>query len=140
MTIKSALSVIALAAGLVATPAIAQTTMMIGTQTVAEADVEAVKARCLDLKTAADTQSLVTTSEGEEADTDADTDADADAELDADAEVDAGEVAVDAETETTLETDASIANAPATDAETATSVDLDIITLEECEAGGWLEM
>ena len=40
MTIKTALSAIALSAGLLATPAFAQG-MMIGTQTVAEADAEA---------------------------------------------------------------------------------------------------
>ena len=54
MTIKSALSVVALAAGLVAAPTFAQSSMMIGTQTVAETDVEAVKARCDDLKRADD--------------------------------------------------------------------------------------
>ena len=39
MTIKSALSVVALAAGLVAGPAFAQSSMKIGTQSVAETEV-----------------------------------------------------------------------------------------------------
>jgi hypothetical protein len=112
MTIKSALSVVALAAGLIAGPALAQD-MMIGTQTVAEADVEAVKARCLDLQTAAETESLT-------------------AESDAEAETD--------DNETSVAADAEIANEPAlTESPTALSVDLAAVTLEDCEAGAWFD-
>ena len=110
MTIKSALSVVALAAGLIAGPALAQD-MMIGTQTVAEADVEAVKARCLDLQTAAETESLT---------------AESDAETD--------------DNETSVAADAEIANEPAlTESPTALSVDLAAVTLEDCEAGAWFD-
>lgn len=115
MTIKSALSAIALSAGLIATPVFAQG-MMIGTQTVAEADVEAVKARCADLRLAAETESLSSTDNVDDTDTD---------EATADDSV-AGDAAID--------------NVPATDSETATSVDLGIITLAECEADGWFDM
>ena len=111
MTIKSALSAIALSAGLLAAPAFAQD-MMIGTQTVAEADVEAVSARCADLQLAAETESLSST-------TDEDSDNSEDDSV-------AGDAAID--------------DVPATDSETATSVDLGIITLEECEADGWFDM
>ena len=117
MTIKSALSVVALAAGLVAGPVVAQTTAlptMIGPQTVSEADAGAVQARCMDLKTAAETESL--TAEG-----------DADAETAEDSN------------ETSVAGDAGIASEPAlTDSPTALSVDLAVVTLEDCEAGGWL--
>lgn len=120
MTIKSALSVVALAAGLVAAPTFAQSSMMIGTQTVAETDVEAVKARCDDLKRADETQSLSETKDADDADDDA---------------------ASDEETaDDSVAGDADIVDVPATDSETATSVDLGIITLEECEAGGWFDM
>ncbi len=112
MTIKTALSAIALSAGLLATPAFAQG-MMIGTQAVAETDVEAVKARCADLQLASETESLVS---GTDSDSEDDT---------ADDSV-AGNAAID--------------NVPATDSETATSVDLGIITLAECEADGWFDM
>jgi hypothetical protein len=109
MTIKSALSVVALAAALSAGPVLAQD-MMIGSQTVAETDVEAVKARCLDLQTAAETESLT-------------------AESDTDAE------------ETSVAGNAEIANEPAlTDSPTALSIDLALVTLEDCEAGGWFDM
>jgi len=111
MTIKSALSVIALSAGLIAAPAFAQG-MMIGTQTVAETDVEAVKARCADLQLAAETESL-SSNPVEDADTTEDD---------------------------SVAGDAAINDVPATDSETATSVDLGIITLEECEADGWFDM
>jgi hypothetical protein len=111
MTIKSALSAIALSAGLIATPAFAQG-MMIGTQTVAETDVEAVAARCADLQLAAETESLSSTGTDNDDNT-------------ADDSV-AGNAAID--------------NVPATDSETATSVDLGIITLAECEADGWFDM
>ncbi|WP_375600130.1 hypothetical protein [Devosia sp. Naph2] len=113
MTIKSALSAIALSAGLIATPVFAQG-MMIGTQTVAEADVEAVKARCADLKLAAETESLSSTDTNNPND--------------------------DATADDTVAGDAAIDNVPATDSETATSVDLGIITLAECEADGWFDM
>lgn len=113
MTIKSTLSVIALAAGLVAGPALAQD-MMIGTQTVAETDVAAVRARCADLKLADETVSLSSSSDN-----------DTDDEATADDSV-AG--------------DADMEEVPATDSETATSVDLGIITLAECEADGWFDM
>ena|SRR5690606_31534470 len=111
MTIKSALSVVALATGLIAGPVLAQD-LMIGTQTVSEADVEAVKARCADLKLAAESESLATTG--------------VDAPAEDNAETPAG--------------DATIQDVPAADAETATMVDLDIVTLEECEADGWFDM
>ncbi len=111
MTIKSALSAIALSAGLMAAPAFAQS-MMIGTQTVAEADVEAVEARCADLKLAAETESLSSGSNEDGDDTEDDSVA--------------GNAAID--------------DVPATDSETATSVDLGIITLAECEADGWFDM
>jgi hypothetical protein len=118
MTIKSALSVVALAAGLVAVPALAQAPKMIGSQTVAEADVEAVKARCLDLQTAAETQSLTTESDSE-------------TETEEEAATD---------NETSVAGDAAIANEPAlTESPTALSVDLAVVTLEDCEAGGWFE-
>jgi hypothetical protein len=118
MTIKSTLSVIALAAGLVAGPALAQD-LMIGTQTVAEADVEAVKARCADLKLADETASLSSTSE-----TDTEDEA-----------TDDGESA-----DESVAGDADMEEVPATDSETATTVDLGIITLAECEADGWFDM
>lgn len=111
MTIKSALSVIALSAGLIATPAFAQG-MMIGTQTVAETDVEAVAARCADLQLAASTESLSSGSEEDSDNTEDDS----------------------------VAGDAAIEDVPATDSETATSVDLGIITLAECEADGWFDM
>mgnify|MGYP005996651879 FL=1 len=111
MTIKSALSVIALSAGLIATPAFAQG-MMIGTQTVAETDVEAVAARCADLQLAAETESLSSGSEEDSDNTEDDS----------------------------VAGDAAIDDVPATDSETATSVDLGIITLAECEADGWFDM
>lgn len=105
MTIKSALSVVALAAGLVAGPAFAQTAAlptMIGSITVPEAEAGAVKARCDELKVAAETESLVEESDSETDDpTDDDTDDDA------------------------------------ADGATAVTVDLDVITLEDCEASGW---
>lgn len=117
MTIKSALSVVALAAGLVAGPAFAQD-MMIGSQTVAEADVEAVKARCLDLRTAAETESLVSESDSE-------TETEEDVEND---------------NETSVAGDADISSEPAlTESPTALSVDLAVVTLEDCEAGGWFD-
>ena len=113
MTVKSALSVIALAAGLVAGPAFAQD-LMIGSQTVAEADVEAVKGRCMDLQTAAETESLVS-----ESDSETETD----------------------ENETEVAGDAAISSEPAlTDSTTAVGVDLALVTLEDCEAGGWFDM
>jgi hypothetical protein len=115
MTIKSALSVVALAAALSAGPVLAQD-MMIGSQTVAEADVEAVKARCLDLQTAAETESLT---------------AESDSETETDDAVD---------NETAVAGDAEIANEPAlTESPTALSIDLAVVTLEDCEAGGWFD-
>ena len=111
MTIKTALSAIALSAGLLATPAFAQG-MMIGTQTVAEADAEAVKARCADLQLASETESLSST------DTDDSDDS----------------------SEPSTAGDATIQDVPETQSETALSVDLDIITLQDCEAGGWFDM
>ncbi len=118
MTIKSALSVVALAAGLSAVPVMAQAPTMIGTQTVAEADVEAVKARCLALQTAAETQSLVSPS-GSEIET---------------------EEEVENDNETSVAGDAAISSEPAlTESPTALSVDLAVVTLEDCEAGGWFD-
>ncbi|MBJ3783695.1 hypothetical protein [Devosia sediminis] len=115
MTIKSALSVVALAAGLVAAPVFAQD-MMIGTQTVLEADVEAVKARCVELQTAASTG---TESTAETATTTETAPADADAgDDDGDAEESSGD--------STVDTGESLLN-------------FDVITLEDCEAGTWLE-
>lgn len=111
MTIKTALSAIALSAGLIATPAFAQG-MMIGTQTVAETDVEAVAARCADLQLAAETESLSSTGTDNDDDT----------------------------ADDSVAGNAAINNVPATDSETATSVDLGIITLAECEADGWFDM
>lgn len=108
MTIKSALSVIALAAGLVAGPAIAQSATlptMIGGITVPEAEAGAVKARCDELKLAAG-ESLV-----EESDSDTDDDA---------SEAD------------------DVAGKPDADGATAVTVDLELVTLEDCEADGWL--
>lgn len=110
MTIKSALSVVALAAGMVAAPAFAQG-MMIGTQTVAENDVAAVEARCADLQLAAETESL--------------------SDVQPEPEDDGSEPSVAG--------DATIDDVPATQSETATSVDLDIITLQDCQADGWLD-
>ncbi len=111
MTIKTALSAIVLSAGLIATPAFAQG-MMIGTQTVAETDVEAVAARCADLQLAAETESLSSTGTDNDDDT----------------------------ADDSVAGNAAINNVPATDSETATSVDLGIITLAECEADGWFDM
>jgi hypothetical protein len=111
MTIKTALSAIALSVGLIATPAFAQG-MMIGTQTVAETDVEAVAARCADLQLAAETESLSSTGTDNDDDT----------------------------ADDSVAGNAAINNVPATDSETATSVDLGIITLAECEADGWFDM
>ena len=111
MTIKSALSAIALSAGLIVTPAFAQG-MMIGTQTVAETDVEAVAARCADLQLAAETESLSSTGTDNDDDT----------------------------ADDSVAGNAAINNVPATDSETATSVDLGIITLAESEADGWFDM
>ncbi|MBB4051667.1 hypothetical protein GGR20_001303 [Devosia subaequoris] len=108
MTIKSALSAIALSAGLMAAPAFAQT-MMIGTQTVAETDVGAVKARCERLKLADESQSLSSTEDAEN------------------------------ENEASVVGDADIVDVPDAQAETAVSVDLDLITLEQCMEGDWLE-
>lgn len=125
MTIKSALSVIALAAGLTAGPAFAQTAAyptMIGTQTVSEADAGAVEARCLDLQTAEETESLIS-----ESDSEADTDDASDGSDDSD------------DNETAVAGDADIANEPAlTDSPTALGVDLALVTLADCEADGWL--
>jgi len=119
MTIKSALSVVALAAGLVAVPSFAQD-RMIGTFSVPAAEVRAVQARCDDLKLNADTESLVSESDSE-------TDNEDDAED-------------DANTETEVAGDAGVSSEPAlTDSPTATTVDLAAITLEDCEAGGWFE-
>lgn len=115
MTIKSALSVVALAAGLAAGPAFAQT-LMIGSQTVAEADVEIVKARCVELQTAA------TASAGET--TEAETDV---APADQPEEVTEGEA--NFENEANSGTD-----------EQAATLDLEVVTLEDCEAGGWFDM
>ena len=120
MTIKTALSVVALAAGLAAAPVMAQTAAagaMIGTQTVTEADVEAVKGRCMDLQVAAETESLTT----ENADNDDD--------------------AATTTNETAVASDAGITNEPAlTESASASSIDLAIVTLEDCEAGGWFDM
>jgi hypothetical protein len=116
MTIKSALTVVALAAGLVAVPAFAQTAAMptmIGSLTVPEAEAGAVKARCDELKVASETESLVSVDESEDDDAES--------------------------TETEPAGDAAIVNVPATDGATAVTVDLDVITLEDCEAGGWFE-
>ncbi len=117
MTIKTALTVVALAAGLVAAPVMAQTAAagtMIGSQTVAESDVEAVKGRCMDLQIAADTESLTT----EAAEDDAET-----------------------TNETSVAGDAGITNEPAlTQSASANNVDLALVTREDCEAGGWYDM
>lgn len=115
MTIKSALSVIALAAGLVAGPVFAQTAAlptMIGSIAVPEAEAGAVKARCDELKLAAETQSLVEDSE-----------ADDDAAADEEGDDAAG--------------DAALVDEPESDGATAVTVDLDLVTLEDCEASGW---
>ncbi|SMQ70097.1 hypothetical protein SAMN06295905_1772 [Devosia lucknowensis] len=110
MTIKSALSVVALAAGLVAAPVLAQAPTMIGSQTVAEADVGAVQGRCADLKTQAETESLT----AETATTEED------------------------DNETAVAGDATVTNEPAlTESASASAVDLAVVTLEDCEAGGW---
>ena len=114
MTIKSALSVVALAAGLAATPVFAQG-MMIGSQTVAEADVETVKARCVELQTAADTGASAT-----------------DAET---ANVDSDEPDEVTEGEATFEDEANDGTE-----EQASTLDLEVVTLEDCEAGGWFDM
>jgi len=113
MTIKSALSVIALATGLVAGPALAQSTAlptMIGSISVPEAEAGAVKARCDELKLAAETQSLAETSDNE---------------------------TVADENQTTAVGDATIVNVPAVDGATAVTVDLSLVTLQDCEADGW---
>lgn len=121
MTIKSALSVVALAAGLVAAPAIAQSATlptMIGTQTVSEADAGAVLARCEDLKIAAETESLVS---------------------DSDSETEAEDEDGSADNETAVAGDADISSEPAlTESPTAVGVDLAVVTLADCEADGWL--
>lgn len=120
MTIKTALSVVALAAGLAVVPAMAQTAAMpttIGSFTVPEAEAGAVKARCDELRLNAETESLVE-------------DADASAEADAD---DTSE-----DNETAVAGDAAVDSEPAlTESPTATTVDLAAITLADCEAGGW---
>jgi hypothetical protein len=116
MTIKSALSVVALAAGLVAAPVLAQSPTMIGTQTVTEADVGAVQARCDVLRTNAETESLVSESDSET------------------------ETETDTDTETSVAGDAAVSSEPAvTESASASSVDVAIITLEDCEAGGWFD-
>jgi len=108
MTIKSALSVIALAAGLVAAPALAQD-RMIGETAVPEADVAVVEAHCETLQMG-DESTLSVSGEDEEDNSTLDpTDGD-----------DTGE-----------------GDQPAGDGATA-SIDLSLITLEDCEAGGWL--
>lgn len=121
MTIKSALSVVALAAGLAVVPAMAQSAALpttIGSITVPEAEAGAVKARCDVLKTNADTESLVEDNNAEAGEDDASDDS--------------------SENEPSVAGDASVSSEPAlTDSATATTVDLAVITLEDCEAGGW---
>lgn len=121
MTIKSALSIAALVAGLGLTgSAYAQT--MVGAQTVSEADSAAVMARCTELQTAsADAVEVETTSTSTE-----------DAEDDEDTNT-AGETTPTfedesaGEAETTEPADAAVA-----------AIDLEAITLEECIADGWV--
>jgi len=127
MTIKSALSVVALAAGLTAVPALAQTSTlptMIGTQTVSETDAGAVKARCEQLQLEAETESLA----GTETLPDSNDGTDDGEENDNTDDSGADDAADD-----TSETDSEA------DGPSAVMVDLEIITLEECEADGWLD-
>jgi hypothetical protein len=122
MTVKTALSVLALAAGMAVVPAMAQSTTLpttIGSFTVPEAEAGAVKARCDTLRLNADTQSLV---EDNSEDVEGDADADSD----------------ENNNETAVAGDATVNSEPAlTDSPTATTIDLAAITLEDCEAGGW---
>jgi TATA-binding protein-associated factor Taf7 len=118
MSIKAAVSALALTSAMLAGSAFAQdatatTEMMIGGTVVAEQDMEAVKARCEDLKNAQDTQSLTQEPAADDQATGDSTDASS--------------------------ANAGIINEPAEDSETATTLDLTLVTLEECEAGGWLE-
>lgn len=117
MTIKSALSVVALAAGLIAAPVLAQD--MIGSQSVSEADRAAVSARCLDLQAgSADATAnggTSSTSTEDAVDTDDSTPTFED------------DVGADAESDETVD-------------EVGVTLDLDAITLEDCEASGWYAM
>ncbi|MHA6297594.1 hypothetical protein [Devosia sp. CAU 1758] len=128
MTIKSALSVVALAAGLVAVPAMGQTSTMptmIGTQTVSDVDAGAVKARCEQLQLAESTDSLSGTRTPPDS-TDSIDDGD---ENDTNDDQGTGDVSEDDVT----------TSEPEADGATALHVDLDIVTLAECEADGWLD-
>jgi hypothetical protein len=115
MSIKAAVSAVALASAMLVAPAFAQDaaapSWTISGNAVAEQDQAAVQARCDDLQIAKDTQSLTQESNDDEQATGDQADAGA---------VDAGTI-----------------NDPATDSETATTIDLSTITLEDCEAGGW---
>lgn len=119
MTVKTVLSVLALAAGMAVVPAMAQSAAMpttIGSFTVPEAEAGAVKARCDELRLNSETESLIDDNAAEQ-----------------DTETDVSE-----DNEPSVAGDASVNSEPAlTDSASATTVDLAAITLEDCEAGGW---
>lgn len=119
MSIKAAVSAIALASAMFAAPAFAQDAaapmeMTISGTAVAEQDMEAVQARCDDLKIAEDTQSLTDDSDSNSSD--------------GNGSDDNGEES---------NSNAGLINEPAADSETATTLDLTLVTLEDCETGGW---
>lgn len=114
MRIQSAISVIALVFGLIAGPAFAQS-LTIGGEVVADADVAAVQARCDELKLASEGS----ISESTEQTTDEVTDEDG-------AVVEEDEGASSDEPEVN-----GMDQALAT-------IDLETITLADCEAGGWI--
>lgn len=112
MTIKSALTVVALAAGLVAGPALAQD-RTIGTLTVAPADEAAVAAYCEELQSGVSDDTLSTSGQEED-----DGVSDAPEGSSADDEQSGG------------------IDSPGDSA--AASLDLSTVTIEDCQAGGWL--
>ncbi|ODT69988.1 MAG: hypothetical protein ABS75_14205 [Pelagibacterium sp. SCN 63-23] len=119
MRIQSAISIIALASALVAGPAFAQS-MTLGGNAVAEADVAAVQARCDALKLESEA-SLVEQSEKS---------------------AESGEVAegeaVPAEGEAADGNAGSEAPAVNGMDQATSTIDLETVTLEDCEGGGWL--
>lgn len=118
MSIKATVSAVALASAMLVAPAFAQdaaaTTTMemtIAGAAVAEQDMEAVQARCDDLQLAKDTQSLTSTESSDDQATGTASDAGA--------------------------PDSGTISDPAADSESASTIDLANITLENCEEGGW---
>lgn len=121
MTIKSAIAALTFAAGLIAAPAFAQDAMatnsmeamptMIGTQAVSEADAPLVAKTCTQLNLSTNTSLNDSTQDGA-----------------------AGQNTTSEDTSRTTDNPPAEGLAPA-----VAKVDLNAITLEECQSGGWIK-